>query len=80
MNEEKLKDLTTWQVYGYCIAEDNPINMIVAKRFLQKWKVVVDEAVNGTWAVELFEKNKYDLLLIDLEMPEMDGAQAVAHP
>jgi CheY-like chemotaxis protein len=52
--------------------------MIVAKRFLQKWNVSVDEAVNGRIAVELFEKNEYDLLLIDLEMPEMDGAQAVA--
>ncbi len=52
--------------------------MIVAKRFLQKWNVTVDEAVNGKLAVELFEKNEYDLLLIDLEMPEMDGAQAVA--
>ncbi len=30
-------------------------------------------------ALELFKKNKYDLLLIDLEMPEMDGSEAVSH-
>jgi CheY-like chemotaxis protein len=78
VNEEKLKDLINLAGVRILIAEDNPINMIVAKRFLQKWNVSVDEAVNGRIAVELFEKNEYDLLLIDLEMPEMDGAQAVA--
>jgi CheY-like chemotaxis protein len=78
VNEEKLKDLINLAGVRILLAEDNPINMIVAKRFLQKWNVSVDEAVNGRIAVELFEKNEYDLLLIDLEMPEMDGAQAVA--
>ncbi len=60
------------------LAEDNPVNMIVAKRFLEKWQVIVDEAVNGEKALELFNENAYDLLLIDLEMPLMDGAQAVS--
>lgn len=78
VDEEKLKDLINLAGLRILIAEDNPINMIVAKRFLQKWNVTVDEAVNGQIAVDLFEKNEYDLLLIDLEMPEMDGAQAVA--
>jgi signal transduction histidine kinase/ActR/RegA family two-component response regulator len=59
------------------IAEDNPINMVVAKRILQKWGVKVDEAVNGKIALEKAEKENYDLLLIDLEMPEMDGKMAV---
>lgn len=60
------------------LAEDNPVNMIVAKRFLEKWQVTVDEAVNGEKALDLFNNNAYDLLLIDLEMPLMDGAQAVS--
>ncbi|MCU0381016.1 MAG: ATP-binding protein [Chitinophagaceae bacterium] len=78
VNEEKLKELINLAGLRILLAEDNPINMIVAKRFLQKWNVQVDEAVNGLQAVELFNKQSYDLLLIDLEMPEMDGAQAVA--
>jgi len=53
--------------------------MMVAKRFLQKWNLSVDEAVNGLEAVELYNNNKYDLLLIDLEMPEMDGNEVVAY-
>jgi signal transduction histidine kinase/CheY-like chemotaxis protein len=78
VNEEKLKELINLAGLRILLAEDNPINMIVAKRFLEKWNVSVSEAVNGIQAVELFHANEYDLLLIDLEMPEMDGAQAVA--
>jgi len=51
---------------------------MVARRFLQKWNADVDEAVNGLEAVELYNKNHYDLLLVDLEMPEMDGSETVS--
>lgn len=77
VNEDSLKELSGLEGVRILLAEDNPINMIVAKRFLQKWKVQVDEAVNGLQSLELYGKNRYDLLLIDLEMPEMDGTQAV---
>lgn len=59
------------------VAEDNPVNLSIAKRFLNKWGIVVTEAVNGKEAVEKFRKAEFDLLLIDLEMPEMDGATAL---
>ncbi|MBL7710015.1 MAG: response regulator [Chitinophagaceae bacterium] len=59
------------------VAEDNEVNMTIVKRFLQKWGIEISEAVNGKAAVELFAKGNYDLLLFDLEMPEMDGAQAL---
>jgi signal transduction histidine kinase/ActR/RegA family two-component response regulator len=78
VNEEKLKQLIDLAGLRILLAEDNPINMIVAKRFLQKWNVEVHEAVNGLEALDLFGKQRFDLLLIDLEMPEMDGAQAVS--
>jgi PAS domain S-box-containing protein len=77
VNEEKLQELIKLNGLRILLAEDNPINMIVAKRFLQKWNVEVFEAVNGLQAVDLFAAYEFDLLLIDLEMPEMDGAQAV---
>ncbi len=78
VNEESLKVLRDLDGIRILMAEDNPINMLVARRFLLKWKVNVDEAPNGVKALELFRQNQYDLLLIDLEMPEMDGTQAVA--
>jgi signal transduction histidine kinase/CheY-like chemotaxis protein len=59
------------------IAEDNLINMSVATRFLQVWNVNYKEAYNGLEAVNLFKTNQFDLLLIDLEMPEMDGYAAI---
>jgi len=77
VDEGRIKGLSNLQGITVLLAEDNPINMIVAKRFLEKWDITVIEAENGVKAVELFYQNKPDLLLIDLEMPEMDGAQTV---
>jgi PAS domain S-box-containing protein len=79
VNEASLKQLNGLDGLRVLLAEDNPVNMMVAKRFLQKWNLSVDEAINGLEAVELYENNKYDLLLIDLEMPEMDGNEVVAY-
>jgi signal transduction histidine kinase len=59
------------------VAEDNAINMMVVKRFLEKWGVQVTEASNGAKAVATFESGQFDMLLLDLEMPEMDGYQAL---
>jgi signal transduction histidine kinase/CheY-like chemotaxis protein len=59
------------------IAEDNPINMLVAKKILQKWGVIVAEATNGIFALEKCKEEQFDLLLLDLEMPEMDGKTAL---
>lgn len=78
VDENKLKGLASLEGIRVLLAEDNPINMIVAKRFLQKWNMDVIEAENGVRAVALFHQHQPDILLIDLEMPEMDGAQTVA--
>ncbi|MCO5240263.1 MAG: ATP-binding protein [Chitinophagaceae bacterium] len=77
VDENKLKGLSSLEGLKVLLAEDNPINMIVAKRFLEKWNIEVVEAENGVKAVGLFYQHYPDLLLIDLEMPEMDGAQTV---
>ncbi len=58
------------------VAEDNPINMIVARKILQKWGVQITESGNGAEAVQQFKTGHFDLVLLDLEMPEMDGRQA----
>jgi signal transduction histidine kinase/ActR/RegA family two-component response regulator len=59
------------------IAEDNPINMLVARRFLQKWEVSLFEAVNGRDAIARCQQTRFDLLLLDLEMPDTDGYTAL---
>ncbi len=73
ITEKKLADLKV------LVAEDNNINMLVVKRFLQKWNVTVTTAVNGKEAVDHFSQDHFDLVLLDLEMPEMDGRQAAKH-
>jgi signal transduction histidine kinase/CheY-like chemotaxis protein len=59
------------------IAEDNKINMLIARKFLIKWGVQLTEAVNGIEAIELCKTRTYDVILLDLEMPEADGYTAL---
>jgi len=58
------------------LAEDNPINQRVALYNLKKMGHQVDIAENGKIAVEFFSKNNYDIILMDIQMPEMDGLEA----
>lgn len=60
------------------IAEDNLINMLVAKKMLQGWNVTLTTAENGIEVLQSLEIDPdYNLILMDLEMPEMDGYTAV---
>lgn len=57
------------------IAEDNQINVILAKQFMKQWDVECDVAENGEIALTLVQTRDYDMVLMDLQMPEMDGYQ-----
>jgi signal transduction histidine kinase len=58
------------------LAEDNLINQLVAKNFIEKWGARLDIAFNGLEALRMVTENNYDLILMDLQMPEMDGYEA----
>ncbi|WP_374951025.1 ATP-binding protein [Mucilaginibacter sp.] len=58
------------------LVEDNPINVMVAQTFLQRWGASIDVAVNGLEAIEKLDINKHQLILMDLHMPVMDGYEA----
>jgi PAS domain S-box-containing protein len=58
------------------LAEDNQINVLLAKQFLKQWDVECDVAENGAIAVQLAKTNHYDMVLMDLQMPQMDGYTA----
>ena len=58
------------------LVEDNQMNVMVAEKFLKKWELHVMIAYNGQEAVEMMKENKFDLVLMDLQMPIMDGYKA----
>lgn len=58
------------------LVEDNPINRTVALRLLERGGYDVDWAEDGLQALELLRREDYDLVLMDCQMPEMDGYQA----
>ena len=58
------------------LAEDNPINQVVACELLRLAGLVVETAQDGLRAVEMASKRAYDLILMDMQMPELDGLDA----
>jgi signal transduction histidine kinase/CHASE3 domain sensor protein len=57
------------------IAEDNKLNVLLVSTILKKWKISFDVACDGREALQLFEDNQYDIVLTDIEMPEMGGIE-----
>ncbi|CAD5271174.1 MULTISPECIES: response regulator [unclassified Imperialibacter] len=58
------------------VVEDNKVNVLVIKKFLQKWGANIEIAVNGQIAVEKHRATPFDIILMDLQMPVMDGYKA----
>ena len=60
------------------LAEDNPINAMLARALLQREGCTVERVTTGPQAVEAALAYKYDLILLDLRMPELGGLEAAA--
>lgn len=58
------------------LAEDNLVNQKVMLRFLERWNVDMKVVDNGLEAVEAIRESNYDVVLMDLQMPKMDGYEA----
>ncbi|PTQ95008.1 signal transduction histidine kinase [Mucilaginibacter yixingensis] len=60
------------------IAEDNPVNVMLMKKLFSKWDVVPTFADNGEHAVQLVQYGNFNIILMDLQMPIMNGFDAAA--
>lgn len=58
------------------IAEDNPVNQTIAVRMLKKLGIGAGTAANGIEAIKSLERQPYEIVLMDIEMPEMNGIEA----
>ena len=58
------------------LVEDTAFNVLFATQLLEGWNALVDVAENGAIAVDMVKQNQYDLILMDLQMPVMDGYTA----
>lgn len=66
----------TSKTLNILLAEDNPINQKLALFMLRKLGLKADTAMNGREVLSALEEHVYDLVLMDIEMPEMDGIEA----
>ena len=66
----------TGRIGRVLIAEDNLVNQRIALRMLEKLGLEVVTVPNGALAVEILEKEDFDLVFMDIQMPEMDGLEA----
>lgn len=58
------------------IVDDHKMNLFIASKFLKKWQANVDEALDGSIAVNMVNNKNYDVIIMDLQMPVMDGFEA----
>jgi len=61
------------------LAEDNAINVLFMKKLFAKWNLEIAVAGNGKTAIEMLAENQYDVILMDVNMPIMDGLEATRH-
>ncbi|WP_316842503.1 response regulator [Pedobacter gandavensis] len=67
------------------VVDDNPVNLLVAKRQLSRFGLNAEQADNGITALDILKDREFDVILIDLHMPGMDGYELarrvqVSHP
>lgn len=74
--ESKFHDSDSLNGLKVLMAEDNPVNRKLGLKLLEKLGCRVDVVINGLEAVETLNENQYDIIVMDVQMPEMDGLEA----
>jgi signal transduction histidine kinase/CheY-like chemotaxis protein len=75
----KSSDIPAPKSLQILLAEDNPVNQKVALRMLERLGYTADTAKNGFEVLKIASQHDYDVILMDMQMPEMDGLEATRH-
>ena len=75
--QKVLKQQGDLQNVSILVGEDNVMNQHIVKKMLEKWKATVDVASNGREILEKMAIKKYDILLTDIQMPELNGLETI---
>ncbi len=68
-----VQDLVPFEKMNVLVAEDNAINQFIVVKLLSEWNAVTDVAENGLKVLEMLKEKDYDIILMDSQMPLMDG-------
>lgn len=77
--EEDQKEKFLLEKVRVLLVEDNLFNQMLAEKVLENWHCAVEIAENGLIAVQKVESNQFDVILMDIQLPEMDGYQATSY-
>jgi CheY-like chemotaxis protein len=72
-------ETNTLKGYRILVVEDAEINRFLVNSILENWGCIVTETVNGLEAIDLLKTHEFDLILMDIRMPVMDGIEASKH-
>jgi len=73
---EPIIDIQSLKGIKVLLAEDNELNQVIALTYLNRWEIETDTVLNGLEAIVNVKNKKYDIILMDIQMPEMDGITA----
>jgi len=73
---DSLKNIDKVRGLHVLVAEDNEMNILIIKQFLKKWEISYEIAMNGQVALDKVKTGNFDMVLMDLQMPIMDGYHA----
>lgn len=77
--EQEVTDYSILKGKKILLVEDNEMNRLVAATVLNSYDLILDQAVNGKEAIEALQKQSYDLVLMDVQMPVMNGLEATQY-
>nr|WP_262914562.1 hybrid sensor histidine kinase/response regulator [Pontibacter vulgaris] len=77
LNNEQATLISPLSGLRILLAEDNEINQLLINAVVSGWDIAIDTVENGAKALENLDKYTYDLILMDMQMPEVDGYEAI---